>query len=820
MMTTQNPVVPPVKSNNVFFCQTLQDAFAQAGMPYLKQSPRPGQIVRFSTNGDSSDTSGWCRLFPDGIGAVFGCHRAGSKFTWQQRDESCPPPSIEERQAAIAKSELVRKEAEIERAEEYASAAEMAKKIFAASGELNSAHEYVTKKGITPYAGRLSNRGDLTLSVYGSDGALQSLQFIDADGDKRFLPKGKMSGGRLYLGQPENGLPLILCEGWATGCSIHEATDETVVVGFSGGNLDDVAMDLRRQYPDSPLLIAGDLDAHGNGLEYAQAATIAGSPATIIIPSFIDGRDAGDFNDLHQAEGLDAVFRQLDIDLNLPDSLDPKIVEALIDFPVAPFVNPTLQKCDVRDGTIDTRPLTEIGNSQRIFDVHGDRLRYIFDANNWILWTGKAWQWDSQGSFVRTIASRLPSKIYEEAAGHIGEAEHFVKWARTSSSEKIIRSTVSLLKDFQQVRLPHSLLDADHYAIGFDNASQVIDLKSGMMRSAAPEDYITKSLNVGSIGNADHATRWRSFLEQIFDDDLQMIDWIQRFCGYLLTGSIEEHFFLFCSGYGANGKSVFIETLKFVMGDYSRTVAPETLTDTKRRAGAACPDLVALVGARMALCSETESDSPLAESLVKRLTGGDSSSVRQLYGSQDEFKPIFKLIIAGNHKPDIKGTDDGIWRRVRIAPFTKKFEGEKRDTKLGAKLQTEAPHILAWMVQGCLEWQRRGLTDIPDAMRAATDAYRLDQDDIGRWLSECTTKSTDEVSASDLYANYMTWANENDIFPESAKKVGNSLTERGYGKRSSNGKTYRRGLKIKDLRQGKKENQSALSDSWEFSNMH
>jgi P4 family phage/plasmid primase-like protien len=291
------------------------------------------------------------------------------------------------------------------------------------------------------------------------------------------------------------------------------------------------------------------------------------------------------------------------------------------------------------------------------------------------------------------------------------------------------------------------------------------------------------------------------FLEQIFDNDRALIDWLQRFCGYLLTGSTQEQMFLFCYGLGANGKSVFIKVLEHILGDYSRAIASETLSESKRQAGGATPDLAALIGARLVLCSETEDNTALAESLVKSLVSGDSMAVRQLYAAPVQFTPNFKLVMAGNHKPIVRGNDYGLWRRVRLVPFNRTFSPEERDPHLLAKLKAEIPHILAWMVAGCIAWQRQGLTDTPAAIRQATDAYQVDQDLTGRWLDECTVSLPHgETASGDLYANYKAWSLDNGLRPASAVALGRRLSERGYIVRQSHGKRLWCGLTLTDAR--------------------
>jgi len=234
------------------------------------------------------------------------------------------------------------------------------------------------------------------------------------------------------------------------------------------------------------------------------------------------------------------------------------------------------------------------------------------------------------------------------------------------------------------------------------------------------------------------------------------------------------------------------------MGDYARSVAPETLTDTKRQAGGATPDLADLMGCRLATSTETEDGSVLAESRIKQMTGGDMLTVRKLYCAPFEFVPAFKLFMVGNHKPIIKGTDHAIWRRVRLIFFGVTFDASNGDPKLLEKLKFEAPHILAWMVEGCLEWQRRGLSDVPKVVAEQTADYRESQDVIGEWLAEKTIAKRDaETSIAELYANYVEWADGTGLKPMSRVALGRRMTERGHiSCRNAVGRAWR-GIAIK-----------------------
>ena len=457
----------------------------------------------------------------------------------------------------------------------------------------------------------------------------------------------------------------------------------------------------------------------------------------------------------------------------------------------------TLYTSDVRDGTATTRPLTEYGNAQRLIDSHACDVKYIEGADCFLHWTGNSWQWDTSYSMARTLAAGLHKVVYKEGEQYQQQALKFAAWSRSSQSESTIKASVSLYKDFPQVRVPLQVIDGNQYVVGVNNARQAIDLKTGVVRPAERSDYLTKTLNVQNLGQALKAQRWLLFLKEVFGDDPELIYWLQRWCGYILTGSTAEQCFLFCYGFGANGKSVLIDTVRYVLGDYARAIASETLTETKRAAGSASPDLADLIGARLALTTESEEGVALAESLLKALTGSDTLTARKLYSAPTQFTPQFKIMMSGNHKPLIKGNDDGIWRRVRLLPFTRTFSDKKRDTHLSEKLRAEAHHILAWMVEGCLAWQKDGLADIPTTIKKATEDYREDQDLLGAWLAECCQLSSQyESLSSSLYISYQCWCDKNGLLKSSSRVFGRRLAERGFTSRKSNSKQFWAGVEV------------------------
>ncbi|MCQ8128574.1 phage/plasmid primase, P4 family [Methylomonas rivi] len=688
-------------------------------------------------------------------------------------------------QAAFNRSiKAARKAALDEREAGYKQAAVKALMEWEAATPANESHTYLMRKGIKPHMARVDGNGSLVLPVYGSTGELQSLQRIAPDGQKRFYSGGRMRRGHVWLGEPENDATLLLCEGFATADSLHRATGHAVCVCFSAGNLRCVAEDVRKRYQSARLLICGDDDTETEGNPGRTKATEA---AQAVAAAAVFPTNGGDFNDLAESAGLETVRQEIE--------------EAFKELPVvqASFAVPVLSGTDVRDGTASTRPLSELGNATRLLDAHGGNLHYVHDAKAWLHWRDGAWMWDIDGATVRGLAARLPQQIYTEGCLHLADAQHFAKWARTSQKERTIEAEVSLLMDFDSVRLPLALVDADPFRLALDCGRVSLDLRTGTTRPAQQSDFITKSLNVKQLGKSKDARRWLAFLSQIFGDDLELIDWLKRWCGYLLTGSTSEQIFVFCFGLGANGKSVLADTIRFILGDYARAIAAETLTESKRQAGGATPDLAELIGARLAMSSETEDGKALAESLIKSLVAGDTMTVRKLYAAPVQFTPQFKLMMLGNHKPIIRGNDYGIWRRVRLIPFKKTFSPEQRDPALLEKLRAEAPHILSWMVEGCIEWQRRGLADVPTTIRQATGDYQDEQDLIGRWLAECCRQSPSfETSSTDIYSNYKQWCIDNGLKPANNISLGRRLGERGFNSRRSSGSTLWAGLAVND----------------------
>jgi putative DNA primase/helicase len=275
-------------------------------------------------------------------------------------------------------------------------------------------------------------------------------------------------------------------------------------------------------------------------------------------------------------------------------------------------------------------------------------------------------------------------------------------------------------------------------------------------------------------------TRFEAFLDEAMDGDREKIDFLQRAAGYTLSGDMREQVFLFLHGPEAAGKGTFIRALADVMGNYAQSTEISTFLTARR--DAVRNDIASLVGARLVTASEPEDGQTFDEGLIKILTGQDKTKARFLFRESFEFSATFKLWLQGNHRPHIRSTGGAMWRRLLIVPFTNTVPEERRDKTLGDRLRTpeERAGILAWMVRGCLEWQRAGLRP-PESIRAAVSEYRAAEDRLAPFLEEKTGASkAGQVPKGKLYSAYKAWAEDAGERPMSKRALGTRMEERGF----------------------------------------
>ena len=450
-------------------------------------------------------------------------------------------------------------------------------------------------------------------------------------------------------------------------------------------------------------------------------------------------------------------------------------------------------------------PCTHLANSYRIRHYFKGRIWYALGVG-WILWAGKFWRPDptNEGSiatgFVDSLsrriaveASAITRRASEESDGDrrkalMTQADALLKWAVQSENERTIVAGLKLTK--HALLIEYNTLNANPWLFNCQNGT--VDLRTGTLRPHDPTDLIT-FLSPVAFDAAATCPTWLRFLAEVFAEDLDMVAFIQRAVGWSLTGVVKERALFFLYGdTGKNGKTTMVETIMKLVGNcgessygYGRKVGADTFMksrnseDNQRKAAT-------LAGPRFVCTSEVDEEHRLNEQLIKDITGGDTLEGRRLYQEAFTFKPQFKPWMYGNHKPEIRGTDDAIWSRVRLVPFEVSFKG-REDLELADKLEAELSGIFNWAIQGCLDWQRHGLQP-PAKVKAATQAYRDEMDVFGPFIAECCVIHRNaEVRANELWNAYKAWCAENGVKEQSQHKLGKYLNAKGTHIERSNG---------------------------------
>lgn len=420
----------------------------------------------------------------------------------------------------------------------------------------------------------------------------------------------------------------------------------------------------------------------------------------------------------------------------------------------------------------------DMGNAERFVDLFGENIRYCYTEKKWYYYNTQKWCADNIGAAERMTdravkAMSAETKVYAQTDADEGTEmqKAFEKHLKVSRSNKSKRAMLCEV----QHHVPLLPSQMDRYRMALNTPSGVIDLKTGALSEHKPELYFTKITSVDLSSNAD-CPRWLSFLDDIFRGDKDLIRYIQKALGYSLTGSTAEQCAFFLYGTGKNGKSTFLDVVRDIFGDYAANVQPETIMIKNNSSSAINSDIARLKGARLVTSVEPNEGVRINEGLLKQLTGDDTVTARKLYSEEFEFKPEFKLWMATNHKPIIRGTDTGIWRRIHMIPFTVAIPDEKVDKNLAYKLKAEMTAIFKWIVDGCMLWQQEGL-NMPLAVLNSVREYRREMDVISSFLSdECQEGGA--VAAKTLYAAYCKWADSNNEYCMSNTKFGAEISKR------------------------------------------
>jgi P4 family phage/plasmid primase-like protien len=391
--------------------------------------------------------------------------------------------------------------------------------------------------------------------------------------------------------------------------------------------------------------------------------------------------------------------------------------------------------------------------------IHAAGLRYVAAWSKWMLWGGDRWVEDD------TLAAfDMVRQECRTLRGYLSGASQ--KTQSLLGSAKLIAAVERLAKSDRRLAATAGQWDSD---------PDVFNTHEGPVRR---EDYVTKVAAVSPATPGTPCPRWTPFLDEVTCGNIQLQKYLQRVAGYCLTGHTSEHALFFLWGTGANGKSTFINTLTWIWGDYAVVADMEVLVESTNDRHPT--ELARLRGARLVAAQEVGQDRRWAEGRIKVLTGGDPITARFMRQDFFTYTPQFKLLIAGNHKPGLRGVDEAIRRRLHLIPFTVQIPPANRDPDLLAKLREEGPAILRWALDGRDEWRAQGLNP-PAAVRDATAEYFEDEDMFGQWITEFISEDRFSFeTSSDLYASWKRWAETAGLTAGSQKAFVQQFANQGF----------------------------------------
>lgn len=445
--------------------------------------------------------------------------------------------------------------------------------------------------------------------------------------------------------------------------------------------------------------------------------------------------------------------------------------------------------------SVDWSKHGDVRNAAFFADSYVGELAYIPQQQRWMQWQNSRWEMCLNGEEVER-AKEVCQALYFAAGAKLSEdpekGQKYVREAVQAHLLPRLKAMLDMAKSDPKLVAPASKLDEKPLLLGVRNG--VVDLRRKQLLPNEPDYFITRYCAADFDPNAQCPT-WLQFLDDVFIGDRATIDAVQLLLGYTLTGYSREEIMIFCVGFGANGKSIFGNVVSAIMGEYSRAAPASLLVARRSDDHGARNDLAMLDGARLVSINELQGGTHLDEQVVKQLAGREPISARFLHKEFFTYEPRFTPWVRTNHKPIVKGDDDGIWRRLVVLPFRRTFAPHERDPHLEGKLLKERDGILAWMVEGAHRYLREGLKLSP-AMKREQTQYRKASDMLGEFLDECTEAALGaRVEQQPLFTSWQDWCKDNGVQPGSKKTFTERLNERGYPAQQSNGKRYYQGLR-------------------------
>lgn len=452
---------------------------------------------------------------------------------------------------------------------------------------------------------------------------------------------------------------------------------------------------------------------------------------------------------------------------------------------------------------IEIQPLVDwslsgdVRNAKAFARMYRGALLYVHGIDKWLIWQNDRWQWcdkDEPIAAAKDVATKLVKLAANELQDDPDKAKRLIREATSASNLPKIMAMLTLGKSEPGMGVAANTLDTQARLLGVING--VVDLRMRFLLPNKPEMLITQHC-AAKFDKSAKCPLWLQTLDQVFQGDTATINTFQLLLGLTLTGEVGEEFIIFAIGFGANGKSLLSNVVTAIIGEYAKTVPSSLLAARRGDDHSPRSDLAMLNGARLVSINELPAGMQLNEQMVKQIAGREPISARFLHKEFFTFLPRFTTWVRTNHKPIVKGDDDGIWRRIIPIPFRRKFAPHEQDPKLEAKLLAERDGILMWMIEGAMEYYRNGITLSP-AIKREQAKYRKDSDMLGEFLGECTdVDPSSRVKKSDLYQRWKYWCDTNGVQPGAKKSFTQRLEERGFVGKQSNGVPYYRGLTLK-----------------------
>jgi putative DNA primase/helicase len=436
---------------------------------------------------------------------------------------------------------------------------------------------------------------------------------------------------------------------------------------------------------------------------------------------------------------------------------------------------------------------TDLANAALFLDHHGQNVRYNREWGKWLAWDQTRWVICPDQSDPTERASETMKLAEAKAREESNKSD--LDWAISSQSKARISAMMSLASASKRLVVDTNALDSDPWIL--NTANGMLDLHAGehwKKQHTRPYKHIRETLCTKSVSvrynEYAKCPLWDAFLYRAMGGNEDMVDLLRRIAGYSLTGTTSEQALFFFYGEGANGKSTFLSVLRRLLGEYA-IPAPRGLLEAEHNDDHATR-LAALYRVRLVIGSEVEAGKHLAESMVKDLTGGEQIAARRMREDYWYFEPTHKIIMQGNHRPIIVGQDEGIWRRMKVVPWSVCIPEKERDPDLVEKLMVELPGILRWAVEGCLAWQTDGLGLRSDLLEEAVREYRDEQkikgriiELIGEFFEACIEKTSGQtVARSVVRRAFEQWLRINGfpyavITDDLARTLAGFLTHKG-----------------------------------------